>query len=68
MPWIHLDLVGQREQLLVDACVEVGGVLTRTARQIRPTDGADEQRVARQHEPRLGSALQIRHQETDALR
>ena len=48
--------------------VELCGVLARAARQIRPSDGADEQRIARQHEPRLGSALQIGHQQTHALR
>jgi hypothetical protein len=68
MTWIDLEILGQNQQLLVDARVELCRVLTGTTRKIRPSDRADEQRVARQHEPRIGSALQVRDQQRNALR
>ena len=49
------------------SCVELARRSRAPARKIGPADGADEQRVAGQHEPWLGPALQVGHEQADAL-
>ena len=57
-PGKDLDVVGQREQLPVNALVEAAPAFSRARPgQIGSADGADKQRVAGQHEPRIGAAL-----------
>jgi len=68
MARIHLEIVRQREEFGVDAVVELARVLSRTARKIGTTYGADEERVAGQDEPRIGAPSQIGHHEAHALR
>ena len=50
---VELERIGEREQLVVDARVQLRA-FSRAAGQVGPADGTDEQRVAREHEPRLG--------------
>ena len=62
---IDLHAVGQAEQALGEARVEVGRGLL--AAEVRAAHVAHEKRVAGQHEPRLGAAAEIGHQQRDAL-
>lgn len=52
----------------MNICGEFGRILACAARQIRPANRPHEQCIARQYEPRVGSALQIRHEEAHAVR
>jgi len=64
---INLEVIGQREELLVDAVVELARVFSRAARKVRPSHGTDEQGVSRKHEPRLIAPPAIGHNQADAL-
>jgi hypothetical protein len=68
MSGINLDIVGQRQKLLVNAAVQQCRVLTRASGQVGTADRADKQRVARQQEPRIGAAPEVRAEQADALR
>ena len=52
VPRPDLDLVGQRQQPLVQGAEDLGRALARLDRQVGTGDVADEQRVAGQHRPR----------------
>ena len=65
---IDLELAWQRQQLVMNAVEQLAGALLHAAWQVRPPDGADEQRVAGQHEPRVGAAAQVGDDEAHALR
>ena len=67
MTGIDLDVVRQRHQLLVDAVVELGGKVVGVGVKVRPADGADEQRVAGQDEPRIRTAAKIGDEKADAV-
>ena len=67
MGGIDLEITGKRQEFFVNAPVEFSGVLPGAARQIRPADRPDEQRVAREHEPWLRPAFQIGDQQADTL-
>jgi hypothetical protein len=63
-----LDLVGEREQALVEGPVDVRGPLLRLDRQIGAGDVADEQRVAAEEGPGLASPGAVAEQERGVLR
>src|SRR5690606_5029756 len=65
---IYFDVARKGQQLPVDTVVEFGRVFLNAARQIRPTHSADEQGVTREHEPGIGPATQVRHDEADTFR
>ncbi len=67
MGGVYLDLVRQRQKLLVKASVQARGVLARFAGEVRPADGPGEERVTRDHEPRCRATTQVGHDERDAL-
>ena len=62
-----LDLVGQREQPLVQRAEDAGGALARLDRQVGTGDVADEERVAAQHGDRVAAALGVAQQEGGVL-
>ncbi len=67
MPRIDFKIIRQRQQSLVETRVELRRVLTGVARQVRPPHGADKQGVAREDEPGIGAALEVSHQQADAV-
>src|SRR6202008_2049459 len=67
VPWINLEIIRQSEKLLVKAGVQLGRALASVSRQIWSPDGAHEERVAREDEPWIDAALEIRREETDAF-
>ena len=62
-----LDLVGQRQQPLVQRAEHVGGALARLDRQVGAGDVADEQRVAAQQRPGVAAAAGVAEQEGGVL-
>jgi hypothetical protein len=64
---VHLDAVRQLEQPL-QARVEVAGAVGGVDGEIRARGVPDEQRVARQHEPRIGGAAAVDDDEAAVLR
>ncbi len=60
VPGPDLDLVGQRQQPLVQRAEDVGGALARLDRQVGAGDVADEERVAGQHRDRVAAAARRR--------
>ena len=68
VPGIDLEVVRQRQELLVEAGIEPRGILAGSTRKIGTPDGADEQCIPRQHEPRVGTAFEIGDHQADALR
>src|SRR5262249_46389863 len=68
VPWIDLQVVGERQELAVDAVVELIRLLSGVAGQVRTADGPDEERVAGEDEPRIGAAAEVGDHEADALR
>ena len=62
----HLDAVGELEQA-VQRVVEPLGALGGTHREVGPGGVADEERVARQHEPRLTAARGVDHGQAAVL-
>ena len=67
VPRPDLDLVGQREQPLVQRAEDPGGALARLDREVGAGDVADEQRVAAQHRDRVAAALGVAQQEGGVL-
>ena len=67
VPGPDLDLVGQREQPLVQGAEDVGGALARLDREVGAGDVADEQAVAAQHRDRVAAALGVAQQEGGVL-
>src|SRR5262245_10243783 len=68
MSGIDLKIVGQREQLLVNAGVEARRVFSRPTGQVRPADRSYEERVTGKHKPGLGATLQVGDEQRDTLR
>jgi hypothetical protein len=67
MPWPDLDVAAQRQELQVQRPEDPPRALGLLDRQVRPRHVADEQRVARQHRPRLLAAPQIDQRERGVL-
>src|SRR5712691_4343232 len=65
---VDLDVVREGQQLAWDAVVEHARVLPDLPGQVRTADRADEERVAREYEPRIGPAPKVGDQERDAIR
>src|SRR6266704_6159986 len=65
---VDLQLAGKREQLVVNRGVERRSVPLLLARQVGASDGAYEECIPSQDEPRLGAAPQIGDKQRDALR
>src|SRR5213083_403482 len=63
---IDLDAVGQRQQHAAQRLPQILG--RRGAAEVGATDGADEERVAGEHEPRLGGARVIGHEQAERVR
>ena len=63
---VDLGMVRQREEP-PEAPMERPGARVGRPGQVGPPDGADEERVARQHEPRLRPARLVGNNETEAL-
>ena len=63
----HLDVVGQREQLLVQRAEDAARALLLVDREVGARDVADEQRVAGQHRPRLVAARGVDQRERRVL-
>ena len=63
---VDLDAVGKHHESLGQASVEIRR--RRLASKVRATDIADEERIAREHEPWLATAGEIRHEDRDAVR
>jgi hypothetical protein len=63
---VHLHAVGQTQQTLGEAPVEVRRGLL--APEVGPAHVAHEERVAGEHEPGLGAATEIGHEQRDAVR
>ena len=63
----HLARVGQREQSLVQRVEDAVRALARVDGEVGPRDAADEQRVAGEHRPRLGTALGVDEREGGVL-
>src|SRR5688572_2852655 len=68
MSRINLEIAGKHEQLAMNTVVQLPGVLTSPPRQIRAPNRSNEQRIARQHEPRLRPSPQIGNHQTNAFR
>src|SRR5438105_1581504 len=68
MSGVNFKIARQSEQLLVNARIELGGILARVARQVGPAYRPYEQRIAGQHEPRPVASLKIGHEKTDTFR
>ena len=66
MPGEHLDAVGELEQA-VERVEEPFGALGGADRKVGPGGVADEERVARQHEPRLIAARGVGHGQAAVL-
>ena len=64
----HLDVVAERQQLLVQRPEDPARALLLLDRQIGPRDVAHEQRVAGQHRPRLVAARGVDERERGVLR
>lgn len=62
-----LETVGKHEQFLVETHVEVVRAPRGVARQVGSSDSADEERVASQHEPRIGAATKVGDDQANAL-
>lgn len=67
MAGVDLDLVGQVEDVGVQAVVERGGHFPFPAGEIRPSDGADEQGIASKYEPGRRPASQVGDQQAEAV-
>ena len=67
MPGPDLDVVGQRQQALVQGAEDVGGALARLDREVGAGDVADEERVAGQHRPGVAAAVGVAEQEGGVL-
>ena len=59
MPGPHLAGVGQGQQPVVQRMEDAVGALARVDREVGQRDAADEERVAGQRRPRLGTALGV---------
>jgi hypothetical protein len=62
----HLALARERKQLVVQRMKDAGGALALLDREVGAGDVADEQRVAAEHRPRLGSARVVDQREGGA--
>ena len=67
VPGPDLDLVGQRQQPLVQRAEDVGRALARLDREVGAGDVADEQRVAGQDRDRVAAAAGVAEQERGVL-
>jgi hypothetical protein len=67
VPGPHLARVGQREQRVAQGSEDALRPLLPVDREVRARDVADEQRVARQHRPRLGTAGGVDQREGGVL-
>jgi hypothetical protein len=64
---IDLDVVGQWQELVVNAGVQQRGIFPRATRKIGTADRADKQRVACQQKPWIGAAPEVRSEQADAF-
>ena len=62
-----LDLVGERQQALVQRAVDLRRAVARLDREVGAGDVADEQRVAGEHRPGLAAAPGVAEQERGVL-
>ena len=66
MPGVHLDAVAELDEP-PERVEEALGALAGLDREVGPRGVSDEERVAGQDDPRLGSARQVAHREAAVL-
>src|SRR5947207_15123597 len=68
MSGVDFKITGQSEQPVVNARIELGGILARAAGQVGPAHRPYEQRIAGQHEPGPVASFKIGHEKADTFR
>lgn len=66
--WIDLETIWQRQDLALDAAIEIPRILLNMLREVWPANGSDKQGIAGQQKPGLDAACRVRYNEANTLR